>query len=288
MISPQPSFARSGSTNFYYSFVFLPAEKRRAIEAVYDFARRGDDLVDGGLPVAEAQRGLERYRADLAACYEDHSAQSASAASPPAGLARAIRRFNIPRQPFEDLICGLEMDLRISRYPTFADLEIYCYRVASTIGLIAIEIFGYRNPATRDYAVNLGKALQLVNILRDIGSDARRGRIYLPLEDLSRFEVTPESVLRGRPAGRFRDLIEFEGARAEAYFSRARSALPREDRASMRSAEIMAAIYWRLLGRVRRSGASFPLERIRLSRAAKLWTALSVFLGADWWPGATQ
>lgn len=280
--SNQPRPTTSKTTNFYYSFIFLPPEKRRAIEAVYAFARRGDDAVDGSLKPQEAQAAIEHYRADLAACYGDGTANVGRGAQDMAALKTSIERFHIPRQPFDDLICGLEMDLSVSRYATFADLEPYCYRVASTIGLIAIEIFGYQNSKTRDYAIHLGKALQLVNILRDIASDAARGRIYLPLEDLKRFDVTPQSLLRGLPDGRFRELIDFEASRAEAFFDLARRALPREDRASMRPAEIMAAIYWRLLRRVRRSGSRISARRVRLSRPAKLWTAVSVFWGARW------
>jgi 15-cis-phytoene synthase len=270
------------TTNFYYSFVFLPRDKRRALEAVYAFARRGDDLVDGSLPPAEAREALARYQADLAAFYSGGPAAARPAGAELAALADAVKRFQIPRAPFDDLIRGLEMDLSISRYATFADLEIYCYRVASTIGLIAIEIFGYRNPATRDYAVHLGKALQVVNILRDVRHDARRGRIYLPIEDLERFEVCPESLLDGRPQGRFRELVEFEATRARSFFDLARRALPAEDRRSMLAAEIMAATYWRLLGRIRRRGETALEPRVRLSRPIKIWTALSVYLSAGW------
>ena len=164
-------FTTSTATNFYYSFVFLPPEKRRAIEAVYAFARRGDDIVDSSLAPDVAAQEMARYRAALDDCFAGRAATPELRA-----LAQSIARFKIPRQPFEDLILGLEMDLSVTRYDTFADLALYCYRVASTVGLIAVEIFGYTNPRTRDYAVNLGMALQLVNILRDLESDARRGR----------------------------------------------------------------------------------------------------------------
>lgn len=272
----------SKTTNFYYSFVFLPPAKRRALEAVYAFARRGDDLVDGSLPRAEARQALVRYQADLAACYSPGRPKENSASPELATLAFAIERFRIPRSPFEDLVRGFEMDLSISRYATFGDLEHYCYCVASTIGLIAIEIFGYRNPQTRDYAVHLGKALQMVNILRDLRRDARRGRIYLPVEDLDRFKVGPQSLIDGPPQGRFGELIAFEAQRAESLFDLARRALPPEDRRSMLPAEIMAATYWRLLGRIRRRGEEILERRIRLSRPLRIWTALQVYLGADW------
>ena len=178
-------FTNPRATNFYYSFVFLPREKREAIEAVYAFARRGDDVADGDLAPLDATREIERYRKALDACYADPTRDdrpgeaNLAADSSLRALSEAVRRYKIPRQYFEDLILGLEMDLRMDRggvrYQTFDELAVYCYRVAGAIGLIAIEIFGYRNPQAREYAVSLGQALQLVNILRDVQSDARRG-----------------------------------------------------------------------------------------------------------------
>jgi phytoene synthase len=273
-------FATPSLTNFYYSFVFLPRPKRRAIEAVYAFARRGDEVVDSGLPPEEAGRQIARYREALDACY---TGQGTVLEDPQlAALAESIREFRIPRQPFEDLILGLEMDLRGARYQTMEDLSLYCYRVASTIGLIAIEIFGYTDPRTRDYAVNLGQALQLVNILRDIQSDARRGRIYLPREDLDRFGVPPEALLSGLYNDPFVELMTLEGDRARHFFGVAHQLLPPQDRRAMVAAEIMAAIYWRLLGRIQKRRYNVFGERVRLPALEKLWIALSVYLGAEW------
>jgi phytoene synthase len=267
-------------TNFYFSFVFLPGEKRRAIEAVYAFARRGDDVVDSGLPPDEATRQMALYRQALDACY----AEPGAALDDPqlAALAASIRKFQIPRQPFDDLILGLEMDLAGTRYETFDDLSVYCYRVASTIGLIAIEIFGYTDLRVRDYAVNLGKALQLVNILRDIQSDARRGRVYLPSADLEQFGVRPEDLLSGVYQDAFIRLMEFESDRARRFFAEARRFLPPQDRRRMVSAEIMAAIYWCLLGRIERRRYNVFGDRVRVPTHEKLWVALSVYLGAEW------
>jgi phytoene synthase len=273
-------FATPRVSNFYYSFVFLPPQKRRAIEAVYAFARRGDDLVDSGLAPEEAGRQIVRYRQALDACYVERGAAFGDPEL--AVLAESIREFKIPRQPFEDLILGLEMDLLGARYETFDDLSLYCYRVASTIGLVAIEIFGYTNPQTRDYAVNLGKALQLVNILRDLQSDAQRGRIYLPREDLDRFAVRPEDLLSGIYHDPFIELMRFEGDRARHFFGVARQLLPPQDRRAMVAAEIMAAIYWRLLGRIQRRGYNVFGEPVCLPALEKLWIALSVYLGAEW------
>jgi 15-cis-phytoene synthase len=276
-------FTNARVTNFYYSFVFLPREKRQAIEAVYAFARRSDDAADSRSSLEEVEQELSRCRRDLDRCYAEFTDNSAKDFTPElAALAEAVHRFNIPREHFEELFRGIEMDLRPTRYQTFEDLSLYCYRVASTIGLISIEIFGYRNPRTRKYAANLGMALQLVNILRDLESDARRGRVYLPEEDLERFGVRQENFLEARPSGRFRELMEFEVQRAKSYFALARQALPPEDRRSLVAAEIMGALYWRLLARIERKGYNVFGERVRLPRPLKFWIALSVYAGAEW------
>jgi 15-cis-phytoene synthase len=273
-------FTNAGLTNFYYAFVFLPPEKRLAIEAVYAFARRGDDVTDGGLDPASAVAGLAGYRQALDACYARDAGRLDS--PPLRALADAIARFKIPRQPFEDLILGLEMDLHQTRYETFEELSLYCYRVASTIGLICIEIFGYQDPRTRDYAVHLGTALQLVNIARDVQRDAQRGRIYIPQEDLDRFQVRPGELMAGAYNDPFIELMQFECDRARRYFDLARQMLPEEDRPSMKAAEIMAAIYWRILKRIQKRRYNVFGKRVRVPRPLKLWTALSVYLGAEW------
>jgi len=273
-------FTNARVTNFYYAFLFLPAEKRRAIEAVYSFARRGDDVADGGLSPAQAAESLDRYRQMLEACFAGDTSRLVTPDL--RALAESIARFKIPRQPFEDLILGLEMDLAATRYETFEELSLYCYRVASTIGLICIEIFGYQNPRARDYAVYLGRALQMVNILRDIHRDAQRGRIYLPQEDLERFQVRPGELLAGAYTDPFIELMQFECDRARQFFEQARQTLPPEDRRAMLSAEIMAAIYWRILGRIQKRRYNVFGERVRISRPLKLWTALTVYLGWEW------
>lgn len=287
--APMPAAAISPLTNFYYSFLFLPKEKRRALEAVYAFARRGDDIVDEDVLPKEAERALAAYRRDLDACFAPAAtgARRGHELSPRLdALAEAIRRYKIPRQPFDDLILGLEMDLSMDRgsvgYRTFDELFLYCYRVASTIGLISVEIFGYQNPETKEYAINLGVALQLVNILRDIQSDARRGRIYVPREDLEKFGVKPSDLGQGRYGPEFIELMRFECSRARNYFGLARNHLAPEDRRSMVAAEIMAAIYWKLLRRIERRNYNVFGERVRLSRPHKLRIALAVFLGANW------
>ena len=273
-------FTKPRVTNFYYSFVFLPANKRRAIEAVYAFVRRGDDIADSGLATEEANRRIASFRSALDACYTGRGTALEEPAI--AALSESIREFSIPRQPFEDLILGLEMDLKGARYETFDDLSLYCYRVASTIGLIAIEIFGYTAPRTHDYAVNLGKAMQLVNILRDIQSDAGRGRIYLPREDMDRFGVRPGDLMSANYNDAFIELMQFECDRARGFYQTARQSLPPQDHRSMVTAEIMAAIYWRILRRIQKRRYNVFGKRVRLSGPEKLWTALSVYLGAEW------
>jgi len=268
----------ASATNFYYSFVFLPAEKRRAIEAVYHFARRGDDITDGSLTREEAAKEIAAYRAALDECFAGRGATPEMQA-----LAESITRFKIPRPPFDDLILGLEMDLNGTTYKTFDELSLYCYRVASTIGLVSIEIFGYRNPSAREYAMNLGKALQVVNILRDLESDARRGRLYLPQEDLDRFGIRPAEITEGRYSDPFIELMQFECDRARGFFDAARDALASEDRRSMAAAEIMGAIYWRVLGRIRARRYNVFGERVRISRPLKFWTALAVYVGFEWY-----
>jgi phytoene synthase len=262
---------KSGSS-FAYAFRVLPLAKRRAIYALYSFCRVVDDCVDeeGG----EGEAGLRRWSEEL---------QRAYAGAPQTELGRelaaAVARFPIPRSGFEDILAGCRMDLDVRRYERFSDLRGYCLKVASAVGLCAIEIFGYQDPATRDYAVELGLALQLTNILRDVGRDAARDRLYLPLEDLARFGVDETGLLaatRGagpRPAG-LDSLLAFEGERARDQFARARRALPEVDRRAMLSAEIMAAVYRDLLDEIARRGYPVTVPEIRLSRCRKALVAL--------------
>jgi 15-cis-phytoene synthase len=261
---------RQSGTSFYYAFRILPESKRHAIYAFYSFCRVADDCVDesGG----EGEAGLQRWLEEVSRCY---------AGTPTTDLGRdlaaALARFPIPRSCFEEIAEGCRMDLERTRYVTFEDLRVYCRRVASAVGLASIEIFGYKNPATRAYAEELGLSLQLTNILRDIGNDADRGRIYVPLEDMARFGVCEGAFLdaaRGvapRPAG-LDALLTCQAERARDHYARARSLLPREDRRSMVSAEVMGAVYRELLETVARRG--FPLrERVTLSRPRKAWIA---------------
>ncbi|MGE0593772.1 MAG: phytoene/squalene synthase family protein [Vicinamibacterales bacterium] len=285
----------SRDTNFYYSFLVLPPRKRRAIIAVWDYCRAVDDAVDEVVPESEWRVGLteearrraaeelERWRGELAACFaEDSLADRRLVPSTEQG--RALRpfvaEFGLPRQPFEDLIAGVAMDLDHVRYETFETLALYCRRVASTVGLICVEIFGYRDPRTKDYAVDLGMALQLTNIIRDVRSDFLRGRIYLPEEDLRRFGVTEEMLGRSTVTPEVRDLLRFECDRARGFYRRAAAELPRGDTRSLLAAEIMGAIYFQILRRVERSGYEVLARRVRVPRPRRALIALTLWARA--------
>jgi 15-cis-phytoene synthase len=266
-------------TNFYYSFLVLPSEKRRAIIAVWDFCRAVDDAVDEAPATAPpgdprgARGQLAKWREELAACYGEGEPQSSQGAN----LVPFIQRFLLPRAAFEAVIDGVAMDLDRSRYPTFDDLREYCLRVASAVGLLCIEIFGYSDQRTRDYARDLGIALQLTNIIRDVGTDLARGRIYLPLEDLARHGCTEEDLRAGIASGPVRSLLAFQCGRAREFYEKAERELPRADRRGMVAARIMAGIYYAMLERIERSGYGVFGEKIRVPRprraviAAALW-----------------
>ena len=274
----------SRDTSFYYSFLVLPARKRQAIVAVWDFCRAVDDAVDEVVPEAEWNGGLTSdararaarqlcvWRSELDACYRGTPSTPQGAALQP-----FVREFPLPRAAFEELIDGVEMDLAYQRYPTFDALYEYCRRVASTVGLICIEIFGYRDPRTREYAVALGVALQLTNIIRDVAADLQRGRIYLPAEDLERFRVTEDDLRRGTPSPAVRALLQFECTRARTYYEKAAAALAPVDRRSLTAAEIMKGVYFDILRRVERNGYDVFATRIRVPRprraliAARIW-----------------
>jgi phytoene synthase len=271
---------RRSGTNFYYAFRVLPAEKRQALYALYAFCRVVDDCVDeeGG----EREAGLDRWLAEAHRAYGGTPETELGRE-----LAEAVARFPVPRSCFEDVVAGCRMDLTTRRYPRFADLRVYCERVASAVGLASIEIFGYEDPRTREYAVALGLALQLTNILRDVGPDAARDRLYLPLEDLAAFGVSEEDVLGAarpgspRPAGLDR-LLAFEADRARSHYAAAAAALPRRDRRSMLPAEIMGAIYREILEEWARRGHHVGGPRVRVGRPRKLALALRTVARVYW------
>ena len=260
---------RQSGTSFYYAFRILPVRKRRAIYAVYSFCRTVDDCVDE--PGGEGEAGLRRWAEEVRRCFAGNPSTELGR-----DLSEALFEFPIPRGCFEDIIAGCRMDLTTQRYRTFADLRVYCERVASAVGLAAIEIFEYTDPRTRKYAVELGVALQLTNILRDVAADGARGRIYLPQEDLARFGVEEAELLAtdGRPPSpAAREMLAFQAGRARAHYDLARDLLPAADRKAMTPAEIMAGVYRALLDAIVRRG--YPLGgRVKLSRPRKAWIAL--------------
>jgi phytoene synthase len=256
---------RRSRSSFYYAFILLPPERRRALHAVYAFCRFIDDIADDE-SIREPALLLKRWREELDRVYAGAPTRALSRA-----LADSARRFNIPRELFEEIINGVEMDLSRKRYQSWEELRPYCYRVASALGLICIEIFGYRNPSAKLYAENLGLALQLTNILRDVREDAERGRIYLPLEDLARFNVSETEILGGVYSPNFISLMDFEARRARELYALAQSELAAEDRATLLTAEAMRLIYAALLGRIIKSNYRVLDRRHRLSAPHKLY-----------------
>lgn len=267
---------RQSGTNFYYAFRVLPEAKRRAIYALYAFCRTVDDCVDE--PDGEREAGLARWLAEVQRAYAGRPETELGRE-----LAEMVARFPIPRGAFEDIVAGCRMDLATTRYATFAELRVYCERVASAVGLASIEIFGYEDPRTREYARELGLALQLTNILRDLAADAARDRLYLPLEDLERFGVREaELVAHARDPGRPRPeglgpLLEFEAGRARSHYAAAEKALVERDRRSMLAAEIMGAIYRGVLEAWAARGCPVGGERVALGKPRKLWIAARTF-----------
>jgi phytoene synthase len=271
-------------TSFYYAFLVLPPEQRRAIIAVWDFCRAVDDAVDEEPSSAALGRPTGRnavafWRAELARCYQGGAPQTAEGRR----LQPFVRRFDLPRQGFEDLIDGVAMDLDTTRYETFADLFEYCRRVASAVGLVCIKIFGCRSAAACEYALNLGVALQLTNILRDIKDDLARGRVYLPLEDLAAHGCTIADLETGRVSEPMRALLAFECRRAREFYRRATEARSEEDRPKLVAAEIMRAVYFETLKRIERSGPGgydVFTARVRVARPRQAVIAVKQWL----WP----
>ncbi len=255
----------------------LPPAKRNAIVVVWDFCRAVDDAVDEADTRAHAERDIAMWRAELARCFD----RTGALGSPETRQGRALRpvvaTFNLPREPFDDLIDGVAMDLAHVRYETIEELLEYCRRVASAVGLICIEIFGYRDPQAREYAINLGLALQLTNIVRDVGVDLARGRVYLPQVDLRRFGCTEEHLRRGVVTNEVRAVLMLESNRAREYFNRAAASLPRADARRLIAAEIMGAIYQEILRRIERAGYDVFSQVIRVPRPRRATLALTTW-----------
>ncbi len=235
--------ARRAAGNFYYAFLFLPRELRRGIYALYAFLRAGDDAADNG--DGGSRQLLKKLRRGLDLVFAGRYCDRLTLA-----LAHAHRRFVFPREHFDEMFRGLQMDLSVKRYPTFEDLRLYCYRVASTVGLLCLPIFGADTPEARCYAENLGIGMQLTNILRDLWEDLQRGRIYLPAEDLNRFELHESEIFAASQASKLRDLVLWEARRAEHFFREAEKWFPADLKAKLAVAQIMGAIYKTILDKI--------------------------------------
>jgi phytoene synthase len=252
--------------NFYYGFMLLPARQRRAIYAAYAFARECDDIVDAGLPTEEASLRLAAYRESLDRCLEGHPQGPVLVA-----LGDAVERYRIPQEYFYRLMEGVETDLTVRRYANFKELERYCYLVASVVGLISISIFGYRGgEQARRHAADLGIALQLTNILRDVQEDLQRDRIYLPLDELARFGYREDDLREGVANDAFRRLMAFQTERARQHFESGRRLLPYLSRRARACVGVMAGIYSTILDDIQREPETVLRRRVSLSAGQKL------------------
>ncbi|MDR3427711.1 presqualene diphosphate synthase HpnD [Silvimonas sp.] len=267
--------AQSGSS-FYYSFRFLPLTQRRSITALYAFCREVDDVVDETHDEGVARTTLNWWRNEVDNLYAGSPQHPVTRA-----LLPAIKEYDLARELFLEVIDGMEMDLDTARYASFKDLQLYCYRVASVVGQMAAQIFGYSDRKTLKYAHDLGLAFQLTNIIRDVGEDARRGRIYLPVDELQKFNVPAADILNFRETDEFRALMEFQIQRAEQYYATAIGELPPVDRKRQRTGLVMAAIYRATLEEIKRDGVTKVLnQRLSLTPIRKLWLAWRT-----WWIG---
>ena len=270
----QQKAADSGSS-FYYAFLFLPAERRRAITALYAFCREVDDVVDECSDRQLAATKLAWWRSEIARLYAGQPEHPVTRA-----LAPALRPFDIRAERLSEIIDGMEMDLTQSRYPDFAALERYCYHVAGVVGIAAAGIFGYRDVGTLEYARLLGIAFQLTNIIRDVGEDARKNRIYLPMDELHAYQVPVADILAARESPAFKALMHMQAERARDYYARAYAALPAVDRRAQRAGLIMAAIYAALLEEIARDGFRVLSRRTSLTPLRKLWIACRTWLAS--------
>jgi phytoene synthase len=270
----QQKAAQSGSS-FYYSFLFLPPERRRAITALYAFCREVDDVVDECSDAGLARAKLDWWRGEVAAL---------DAGTPQHPVMRALAplaaTYAITPGRLNEIIDGMQMDLEQSRYLDYAGLSRYCYHVAGVVGILAAGIFGYRDPRTLEYAEALGTAFQLTNIIRDVGEDARKNRIYLPMDELKRFEVPAADILGARYSDNFARLMAFQAERAEGCYERAFAALPSADRKAQRPGLVMAAIYRTLLAEIRADGFRVLDRRTSLTPVRKLWIAWKTWVTA--------
>lgn len=273
MAESAKEISKKSKSSFYYAFNLLPAEKRDAMNTVYAFCRKTDDIIDEtSEPVDLKYEKLRKWRIEFEKAFYGTSNYALLNK-----LGNTISRFNIPPEPFFELIKGMEMDLQKDRYKSFEDLQIYCYRVASTVGLMCIEIFGYKNPETKNFAVNLGIALQLTNILRDVSKDAEKGRIYLPQDDLKHFNYSEKDVIEKIYNKNFVDMMSYEVERAKDYFNLATSNLDPDDKKTMFAARAMQHIYYKMLEKIIDADYDIYNKDIKVSTIEKVGISLGVW-----------
>ncbi|WP_198115416.1 presqualene diphosphate synthase HpnD [Massilia rhizosphaerae] len=268
----QQKTAQSGSS-FYYSFLFLPPERRRAITALYAFCREVDDTVDEATDQSVARIKLAWWRGEVAQMYAGTPTHPVMLALQP-----HIQPYDLKQEHLQAIIDGMEMDLDQSRYLDYPNLRKYCWHVAGVVGILSASIFGVTNPRTLQYAETLGLAFQLTNIIRDVGEDARKGRIYLPIDELQKFNVTAADLLNARHSEKFEALMQFQAARAQQLYDDAFALLPKEDRRAQRPGLMMAAIYRTLLDEIERDGFHVLGQKISLTPLRKLWLAWKTYV----------
>lgn len=263
----QDKTLKSGSS-FYYSFLFLSEQQRKAITALYAFCREVDDIVDSVNEPSVAQSKLDWWRQEIIKTYQGLASHPISQA-----LALAIKDYDLHQEYFMEIIDGMAMDLEQFSYPDFKQLGLYCHRVAGVVGLLSAEIFGYQSRTTLNYAEQLGTALQLTNIIRDVREDAERGRIYLPQDELAEFKVQTDDLLALKSSPELTQLLEFQTERAKQYYQKAIDLLPDCDRYTQRAGLIMAAIYQTTLDEIAEDGFRVMEHRVSLTPLRKLWLA---------------
>ena len=268
----QQKTVQSGSS-FYYSFLFLPPERRRAITALYAFCREVDDTVDDATDGSVARIKLAWWRTEVSKMYSGTPTHPVMLALQP-----HIATYQLEEKHLLAIVDGMEMDLDQSRYLDYPGLQRYCWHVAGVVGILSASIFGYTNPQTLAYAEKLGLAFQLTNIIRDVGDDARKGRIYLPVNDLQQFGVTANDLLKLQHSDKFEALMRFQAERAQAIYDEALALLPKEDRRAQRPGLMMAAIYRTLLDEIQRDGFHVLNQRISLTPLRKLWLAWKTYV----------
>ncbi len=273
MIETAREISKKSKSSFYYAFNLLPSEKRDAMNTVYAFCRQTDDIIDEGNDSDDIKfEKLHKWRIELEKAFLGHSDYVLLNK-----LGKTILQFNIPVDPFFELLKGMEMDLQRKNYLTFDDLTLYCYRVASTVGLMCIEIFGYKNKSTKNFAIDLGIALQLTNILRDVKKDALRGRIYLPKEDLVKFNYSENDIIKNVYNQNFVDMMQYEVERTKTYFRKATDELTLDDKGAMFAARAMQHIYYKLLEKIVSHEYDVYSKKIRVPTIEKVGISLGVW-----------